>query len=252
MTDMAEATSKAASMAAQTGVQVDELSALIGTAVARTKQSGDTIGTALKSLLVNLQDTSNKKIVSTFEELGISQTKLVNGSKQLKTPIELLKELSKAYNSLPEGSTQKADVLRNIGNKRQANVLAAILGGMGNGEYDKMLQDYSKGGGSAAKEAEKSANNWEGSLNRLSNSWTKFIGNFVNSSQITGVVNGVNTLVTALDNLVNTLTPIGTIGAGVGIYKLFENLDLFYFKLVTSYERIQRKWCCKQLCVVTF
>lgn len=252
MTDMAEATSKAASMAAQTGVQVDELSALIGTAVARTKQSGDTIGTALKSLLVNLQDTSNKKIVSTFEELGISQTKLVNGSKQLKTPIELLKELSKAYNSLPEGSTQKADVLRNIGNKRQANVLAAILGGMGNGEYDKMLQDYSQGGGSAAKEAEKSANNLEGSLNRLHNSWTKFISNFANTSQMTGAVNGINSLVNALDSLISTLTPLGTIGAGVGIYKLFENLDLFYFKLVTSYERIQRKWCCKQLCVVTF
>lgn len=252
MTDMAEATSKAASMAAQTGVQVDELSALIGTAVARTKQSGDTIGTALKSLLVNLQDTSNKKIVSTFEELGISQTKLVNGSKQLKTPIELLKELSKAYNSLPEGSTQKADVLRNIGNKRQANVLAAILGGMGNGEYDKMLQDYSQGGGSAAKEAEKSANNLEGSLNRLHNSWTKFISNFANTSQMTGAVNGISSLVNALDDLINTLTPLGTIGAGVGIYKLFENLDLFYFKLVTSYERIQRKWCCKQLCVVTF
>ena len=63
MVDMAQATSKAASMAAQTGVEVDELSAIIGTAVARTKQNGNVIGTSLKSLFVNLQDTSNEKIV---------------------------------------------------------------------------------------------------------------------------------------------------------------------------------------------
>ncbi len=153
MNNMAEATSKAASMASQTGVQVNELSAVIGTAVARTKQEGNVIGTALKSLFVNLQDTSNKKIVETFDALNISQTKLVNGSKQLKTPIELLKELSVAYSALPEGSQLKADVLRNIGQKRQANVLAAILGGMSSGDYDKMLSDYSQGMGSAAKEA---------------------------------------------------------------------------------------------------
>lgn len=225
MTDMADATSKAASMAAQTGVQVDELSAIIGTAVSRTKQDGNIVGTAIKSLFINLQDTSNKKIVGTFDELGISQTKFVNGSERLKTPIELLKELANAYNALPEGSTLKADVLRNIGNRRQANVLAAILGGIGNGDYDSMLKDYSEGMGSAAKEAEKSANNWEGSLNKLSNSWTEFVGNFADSGQITGGINSVNSLVQALNSLVEVATPLGTIGAGAGIFAFFKNLD---------------------------
>lgn len=222
---MADATSKAASMAAQTGVQVNELSAIIGTAVSRTKQSGDVIGTALKTLFINLQDTSNKKIVGTFDALGISQTKFVNGSEQLKTPIELLKELSNAYNALPEGSVLKSDVLQYIGNKRQANVLAAVLGGIGNGEYDAMLQDYSEGMGSASAEAEKSANNWEGSLNRLSNSWTQFISNFANSGQITSGINLINKLVQALNSLVEVATPLGTIGAGAGIFAFLKNLD---------------------------
>lgn len=225
MNDMAEATSKAASMAAQTSIQVNELSAIIGTAVARTKQEGNVIGTSLKSLFVNLQDTSNKKIVGTFEDLGISQTKFINGSEQLKTPIELLRELADAYNSLPEGSTLKADVLRNIGNKRQANVLAAVLAGIGSGDYDKMLQDYSQGGGSAAREAEKSAQNWEGSLNRLSNSWTEFISNFANADQITGGINLINSLVQAFDSLIGVMTPLGAIGASAGITAFFKNLD---------------------------
>lgn len=117
MLDMAEATTQAGSMAAQSGVQVNELSALIGTAVARTKKSGNEIGTALKALFINLQNTQNDKIVTTFDKLGISMTKMVGDSEMLKTPIELLEELSKVYNTLPEGSTQKADILTNIGGK---------------------------------------------------------------------------------------------------------------------------------------
>lgn len=228
MIDMAQATSKASSMAAQTGIQIDELSAIIGTAVSRTKQNGNEIGTSLKSLFVNLQDTSNKKIVETFNQLGISQTKFVNGATQLKTPIELLRELADAYNNLEDGSTLKADVLRNIGNKRQANVLAAILGGIGSGDYDKMLQEYSQGTGSAAKEAEKSANNWEGSINRLSNACTELISNFANSDSITTVINALASLTNGVDNLVGALGSISTIGGIAGAILGSKDAGKFY------------------------
>ena len=137
----------------------------------------------------------------------------------------MLRELAEAYNTLPEGSELKADVLRNIGNKRQANVLAAVLAGIGEGDFDKMLSDYSDGQGSAAKEADKSANNWQGSLNKLSNSWTEFISNFAQSDQITGAIKFVNEFVQAMNSLVDVITPLGTIGAGVGIFEFFKNLD---------------------------
>lgn len=159
MQDMAEATKEAGSMAAQSGVKVNELSALIGTAVARTKKSGNEIGTALKALFINLQNTQNEKITGTFDKLGISMTKIVGDSEMLKTPIELIEELSKVYNALPEGSVDKANILTNIGGKHHANVLSSILSGYS--DYKKMLNDYSEGFGSAALEAEKSANNWE-------------------------------------------------------------------------------------------
>lgn len=151
MTDMAEATTQAGSMAAQAGVEVNQLSALIGTAVARTKKSGNEIGTALKALFINLQNTQNNKIVGTFDNLGISMTKMVDDTELLKTPIELIKELSDAYNTLPDGSVMKADILTNIGGKHHANVLSSILSGYN--EYEKMLKDYSEGTGSAAVEA---------------------------------------------------------------------------------------------------
>lgn len=223
MTDMAEATTQAGSMAAQAGVSIEQLSALIGTAVSRTKKDGNEIGTALKALFINLQNTQNKKISGTFDELGISMTKMVGDSEQLKTPIELFKELSEVYNALPEGSVEKANILTNIGGKHHANVLSAILSGYD--DYEKMLSDYAQGTGSAAVEAEKSANNWQGSLNQLSNSWTEFVANFADSGQITTGIQLVNGFVQAMDGLVDTVTPLGTILGGVGIFEFFKNLD---------------------------
>lgn len=55
MQDMADATSEAASIAAQYGVEIDELSALIAVATSKTRESGSEVGTALKSIFVTLQ-----------------------------------------------------------------------------------------------------------------------------------------------------------------------------------------------------
>lgn len=221
MQDMAEATTQAGSQAAQYGVEIDQLSALVGTAVARTKKSGNEVGTALKALFINLQNTQNAKITGTFDKLGISMTKMVGDSELLKTPIELLKELSKVYTSLPEGSVEKADILTNIGGKHHANVLSSILSGYS--DYEKMLKDYSEGTGSAAVEAEKSANNWEGSLNKLSNSWTSFVSNFANSDLIITGTNALTEFVKVLDTL--TSNPLLATGAIAGGFAFFKNLD---------------------------
>ena len=151
MDDMASATSKAASMAAQTGVSVDELSAMIGTMEARTKAGGDKVGTSLKSLLMNLQDVSSKKIRNTLDKAGASMTKMVNGVEKIRDPIEILEDLAKTYNSLSEADPLKSEILANIGKKMHANSLSALLTGWN--DYKEMLQDYSEGTGSAAVEA---------------------------------------------------------------------------------------------------
>ena len=126
MKDIADATTETASVAAQYGVKIDELSALIATATANTRESGSEVGTALKAILINLQDTTSKPVTDTFNALGISMTKVVNGAEALKTPIELIHELADAYNSLPEGDIMRANILNEIGQKRHAKVCVVI------------------------------------------------------------------------------------------------------------------------------
>lgn len=217
MQDMAEATTQAASMASELGVQENQLSAMIGTIESRTKAGGNEVGNAIKSLLINVQNVNNSKIAETFKKAGVAQTEFVNGVEKMRNPIEVLEDLAKVFNQLEESDPLRTEILTNIGQKYQANKLSALLSGWS--DYEKMLVDYSEGTGSAAKEAEKSANNWEGSLNKLSNTWTGFIQNFANSNMITSGLQGLTGIIKIIDTVVSkagTLeTVMGVLGGGL-------------------------------------
>ena len=224
MQDMADATSASASTASQYGVKIDELSALIAVAASKTRESGPEVGTALKSIFVALQDTTSSPVIDAFESVGISMTKIVDGSERLKTPVELLKELSAAFNELPEGDTERANILTVIGEKDHANTLSAILSDWES--YESMLDLYSQGIGSAAEEAEKSANNIEGSLNRLSNTWTDTIENVINSDAILTIVRLLNGLLSVINKITDSLGSLGTIGLGAGLFTSIKNVGM--------------------------
>lgn len=209
MQDMADATSEAASISAQYGVKINELSALIAVATSKTRESGSEIGNALKSIFITMQDTTSKPVVEAFDAVGISMTKIVDGSERLKTPIELLKELSVAFNELPEGDTKRANILTDIGKKYHANTLSAILSDWES--YESMLELYSQGSGSAAAEAEKSANNIEGSFNRLKNTWIDTIENVINSDAILSVTKALNGMLSVVNSITDKLGSFGTI-----------------------------------------
>lgn len=221
MKDMADATSEAGSIASQYGVAIDELSALIAVAVSKTRESGSEIGTALKAIFINLQDTTSKPIREAFDAVEISMTKMVNGSKQLKTPIELIKELSDVFNQLEEGSIERANILNDIGGKHHANILSSILSDLNS--YNDMLALYSQGMGSAAIEAEKTANNWESAIKRISNSSSDLLQNFMESDFVIGVLNSVNKLIVGVDKLTESFGAL-TIGLGAGLFAGIRNV----------------------------
>ena len=82
--------------------------------------------------------------------------------------------------------------------------------------FDKMLDDYSVGAGSALEEANKSANNLTGSLNRLGNTWTKIVNNVVDSDGLTSVVDTFNDLLNIVVELSDALGASGFAGLAAG------------------------------------
>lgn len=240
MVDLAEGVKVVASQAAGAKVEIDELSAAIGTIDAVTRQGGNVAGRGFRTLLMNLQGAdavgqitedgeeitieSANKVGKALESVGVAAREFRNGVEVLRDPMEVLKELSTVFNSLGESDTRRADLLSALGGKYRANTVEALLSNWD--MYEKMLKDYSEGGGSSYAEAMKSANNLEGSLNRLGNTWTSLINNFTDSKALTFLVNLGNGFLSAADNITRFTDSIGALanpGMLAALYAAFSN-----------------------------
>lgn len=237
MSDLAEATKVVSSQAASSGVEIDKLSAAVGTMIAVTQQGGDTAARAFKAILMNIQQVSGtvdeetgeiineddlRKYEKAANDLGVALKEVKDGYVSLRDPMEVLKEMAKAYTSLEKDDARRANLISAIGGKYRGNQLNALLENWD--LYEKMLSDYANGAGSAFNEAMKSANNWEGSLNKLSNTWTSLVQNFTDTNSIITTINLITGLISTIDKLtesVGGIIPlISLIGIGFATWKI--------------------------------
>ncbi len=236
MEELANATKISASQLANVNIGENEMTALLGTGISATQESGAIVGRAVNGIIMSLQQIQGEtgfeteildaeslsKVEERCKSLGIELKTMHNGMVSLRDPMEILKELAYVYNTLPDDSTQKAGILSDIGGKYRSNVLSGILSNWD--LYEKMLADYENAGGSALDETMKSAESWEGSLNRLSNTWTETIGNIANSDAVITMINSFNCLLSVLNLVTNALGPLGSIGLGVGLFSGLKNV----------------------------
>ena len=227
MTKLANAIKIVGSQAASAGVSIEDATALVGTMIATTQQSGETNARALRSVLMSITQVAGEidsetgevlnaddltKYEKAVNALGVSLKTVEDGAIKLRDPIEILKELSVAYNQLDVDDSRRANLLSAIGGRYRANALDALLKNWDT--YEKMLQDFSEGQGSAAREAEKTANSWEGTLNKFENSMTKLVNNFVTSGRAETLINFFTTIVNGADKVASAF---GAVGTAVGV-----------------------------------
>jgi len=227
MTELSEAMSITGSTAASFGVDVNETVAAIGTMAATTQQSGSEVARAFKAILLNIRQVSDAdegidaegltKYEKACNALGVKLKETKDGVLSLRDPMTVLKELSIAYNKLDESDIRRTNLLSSVGGKLRATQLDALLRQWDT--YETMLKQYEDGTGSMAVEAEKTSKSWEGSLNRLSNTWADTVKNIADSDAIIAAINSLNALLSVINKLTESIGPIGTIGLGVGLFK---------------------------------
>lgn len=206
MTELAEGLSIVSSHAAAAKMNAAETTAVIGTLISTTQNSGSEMGNAFIDILSNLQ----------------KMTGTIGDGQPLMEPMQILKELSDQYTKLDESNPLRTDLLNSVGGSYGSEALNAILENYG--LYEKMLQDYANGGGTVAAEAENSANSWEGAMNRLNNTWTSTIGNIADSEAVTMIADSFNNILSIINNLTNSLGSLGTIGVAAGLFAGFKNV----------------------------
>lgn len=260
MTDLAEATKIAASQSKTAGIQIDEMTAAVGTMIATTQQGGDIAGRAFKGLIMNLQQVegtaeeigdggdaitteSLTKYEKACKDLGVSLKEVKDGTLQLRDPMQVLNDLAESVSKESEGSIKVANLINSVGGKYRGNQLNALLQNWD--MYKKMLTEYNSDDaiGSAMQEAEKTANSWEGQISRLSNSWTKFIKNFANTDMIKGGISYLSDGVNILDEIIDKFGVLGTliptITAGLTFKNVGKQIKMPVYVLSQNYKYIE-------------
>ena len=93
--------------------------------------------------------------------------------------------------------------------------------------FDKMLVDYSQGSGSSMREAEKTADSWEGRINSLNNSWVKLVDSLANQDFIKELVSGFGSFLNILTSVIDKIGVLSTLVIlGSGRASLFKNAGL--------------------------
>lgn len=228
MTELANATRVAGSQSASASVEIDEMTAAVGTMIATTQEGGETAGRAFKAILMNLQQVSAEaddigdggeaitsesltKYEKACADLGVSLKEVKNGVVTLRKPMEILEELSVSVSKEAEGSVKVANLINAIGGKHRGNQLISLLRNWET--YKKMLGEFNSADAesSAFNEAMKTAESWQGKLNELANSFSELINNFANSDVAKTVLDGANSVITAFDEITKLLGAIPTL-----------------------------------------
>ena len=222
MQELAEATKVAANQLSNANIKENEMTALLGTGIATTRESGSVVGRAVKAIIMNLQQVKNSdegfetteedlsKVEKALDKVGISLKYMEDGILRLRNPMEVLDELSQKFNALPKDAAERANIISSVGGKYRSNVLSSILSNW-NTTYQKMLGDYENAQGSAMRESAKTADSWAGRMNALQNQWDSFVNHVTDQSVIKGGVSFLETAIGGAEKLVDTLGAIPTL-----------------------------------------
>ena len=234
MSKLAEATKIAGSQAASSGVDVDELTAAISTMGVVTQAEGSQLGRAFKGILMNLQQVKGEldngeiidaesftKVEKAADALGVSLKEVRDGVVSLRNPMEVLKELAEVYSNLTEGDVRGANLISSLGGKYRGNQLDALLRNFD--MYEKILSDYQNATGSAAEEAQKTADSIEGRLNKLTNTWNRTVANVVDSDILKTFIS----IGTGAMDLVDQLNLLQTAMVGLTVFGVFKGGSTF-------------------------
>ena len=234
MAELSEGMAGLGSTAASLGVDASQAAAALGTLITVSRQSGSQAADAFKTILLCLGQITDaeagitvkglKRYEAACKALNVSLYETRDGIRSLRDPMKVLEELAAAYSRLGEDDTRRSSLLDSLGDSASAEGLDALLSRWDT--YEAMLQQYADGTGSLAADAEKTTNSWEGSLNRLSNTWTETVGNLADSDAIVAAINSLNGLLSAVNSLTAGLGLLGTTalsGAGIGIAAFVKN-----------------------------
>lgn len=227
MDDLGQAYQRASSTMAQTGTTFAQVTGIITAAQEGTREGGDKIGNAYKTIAANLnqigsgvtKQAQNKDAF--FNKMGV-QLKDSNGN--LKSTYQIMDQLSKKWKKMSAEDRNTAALY--AAGKQHANIFAATMDNWdvakkASKEAQQQVDLKDKDHGSAYQEFEKQKQSIEFQLASLKNTWMSFLNNISGGregiSQILQSLNGIGSVADKLasNKLFSQAIRWGAITAGI-------------------------------------
>lgn len=168
--EIAEGLEKFAAVADTVGLSYEYATAALTTITAKTRQSADVVGTALKTLFARIEGlnlgetlddgTTLNKYSSALEAVGVN---IKNEAGQLKDMDEILDEIGAKWNTI--GKDQQIALAQTVAGVRQYNQFIAL---MDNWDFmQENLQTVAKASGTLDEQAQIYAESWEAARKRV-------------------------------------------------------------------------------------
>lgn len=224
--ELAIALSKVASQANLAGMSMDYTLALLTKGIETTRESAESIGTALKTVLARMREISDYgetledgiNINNVEMQLSYVNIALRNSSGELRSTEEVLDELGKKWETL--SSNQQASIAKALAGTRQQSRLIAMMSNYQRTTELAVIAQQSLGATEA--QAAEYLQGMEAATNKLTTAYQSLITSVTDSEIIIGIV---NTLSGVLDHLAEFLsTDSGMITAIILISGIATNL----------------------------
>ena len=228
---------RSGSVAKAAGLDLAEYASMLGLVIEKTGLSGETIGTAYRTILTRItkasavEGTSEEDISKAEESLRAVGVQVRKSAGEFRDMTDIMRDLGQVWNDLDD--VQQSNIGYQIAGTRQTNIIKTLLGYWT--DYESLVEKAGDAAGTSLENQEKYAESYKGEVSELKATFESFWNSFLNSNTFKVGVNGLTGILTLLEKISKTFGTIGTIGIGVGIGALFKNFGrpkMFGLKLL--------------------
>lgn len=218
--EIAQGLEKFAAVADTVGLSYEYATAALTTITAKTRQSADIVGTALKTLFARIEGlnlgetlddgTTLNKYSSALEAVGVN---IKNEAGQLKDMDEILDEIGSKWNTI--GKDQQIALAQTVAGVRQYNQFIAL---MDNWDFmQENLQTVAKASGTLDEQAQIYAESWEAAKKRVQAAAEGIYQDLLKDDFFIWLTNGFGSVLEFIDKIIDSLGGLSGVLPGIAL-----------------------------------
>ena len=217
---------RSGSVAKAAGLDLNEYASMLGLVIEKTGLSGETIGTAYRTILTRItkaskiEGTSDEDISKAETALNAIGVQVRSTAGEFRDMTDIMKDLGKVWNNLND--VQQANISYEIAGTRQTNIIKTLLGYWT--EYEDLATKAGNAAGTTLENQSKYEETLDAKTKELSTTMQSFWHNLIGAEEANGALAIFQKVATALDTISSKLGSLGTIGLGAGLFAGIKNI----------------------------